>query len=312
MHRTAEEAEARTVQMLNIYADFFEKDLGIPVVKGQKTDKEKFAGAEATYTVEALMHDGKALQGGTSHNFGTGFAEAFGIQFLDSDNTLKYAYETSWGVSTRIIGGIIMTHGDDSGLVLPPAVAPIQVVVIPVQMHKAGVVEAAQKIADTLKAAGIRVKLDDSDQSPGWKFSEYEMKGVPLRVEIGPRDLAENKCVIVRRDNREKSFISIDTLVESVQNGLEALREAIYQKALQNREERTFTATTMEELVEIASTKSGYIRAMWCGELECELKLKEEADVSSRCIPFGGQPVGESCVCCGRAAKKLVLWGKAY
>ena len=312
MHRTAKEAEARTVQMLNLYADFFEQDLGMPVVRGQKTEKEKFAGAKATYTVEALMHDGKALQGGTSHNFGTGFSEAFGIQFLDSDNTLKYPHETSWGVSTRIIGGIIMTHGDDSGLVLPPSVAPIQVVVIPVQMHKAGVLEAAQKIADTLKAAGIRVKLDDSDQSPGWKFSEYEMKGVPLRVEIGPRDLQENKCVIVRRDNREKSFISLDTLVESVQGGLEALRQAIYEKALKNREERTFTATTMEELVEIASTKSGYIRAMWCGDLECELKLKEEADVSSRCIPFGGQPVGTTCVCCGREAKKLVLWGKAY
>ena len=312
MHRTAKEAEARTVQMLNLYADFFEQDLGMPVVRGQKTEKEKFAGAKATYTVEALMHDGKALQGGTSHNFGTGFSEAFGIQFLDSDNTLKHPHETSWGVSTRIIGGIIMTHGDDSGLVLPPAVAPIQVVVIPVQMHKEGVIEKAKEIAETLKAAGIRVKLDDTDQSPGWKFSEYEMKGVPLRVEIGPRDIADNKCVIVRRDNREKSFISLDTLVESVKGGLEALREAIYQKALKNREERTFTATTMDELVEIASTKSGYIRAMWCGDLECELKLKEEADVTSRCIPFGAQPVGTTCVCCGREAKKLVLWGKAY
>ncbi len=312
MHRTAKEAEARTVQMLNLYADFFEGDLGMPVVRGQKTEKEKFAGAKATYTVEALMHDGKALQGGTSHNFGTGFAEAFGIQFLDSDNTLKHPHETSWGVSTRIIGGIIMTHGDDSGLVLPPAVAPIQVVVIPVQMHKEGVLDAAKKIADTLKAAGIRVKLDDSDQSPGWKFSEYEMKGVPLRVEIGPRDISENKCVIVRRDNREKSFVSLDTLVESVQNGLEALREAIYQKALKNREERTFTATNMEELIKIASEKSGYIRAMWCGSLECELKLKEEADVTSRCIPFGVSPVGTTCVCCGREAKKLVYWGKAY
>ncbi len=312
MHRTAEEAEARTVQMLNVYADFFEHDLGIPVVKGQKTDKEKFAGAEATYTVEALMHDGKALQGGTSHNFGNGFAKAFDIQFLDNDNTLKYAYETSWGVSTRIIGGIIMTHGDDSGLVLPPSVAPIQVVVIPVQQHKEGVIEAASKLVDTLKAAGIRVKMDDSDNSPGWKFSEYEMKGVPLRIEIGPRDIAEGKCVIVRRDNREKTFVQIENLVEEVKSGLSALRDALYAKALENRQNRTYTAHTFDELKAIADSKSGYIKAMWCGELECELKLKEEADVSSRCMPFGEEHCGDKCVCCGREAKKLVYWGKAY
>ena len=277
MHRTAEEAEERTIQMLNVYADFFEKDLGIPVIKGQKTDKEKFAGAEATYTVEALMHDGKALQGGTSHNFGNGFAKAFDIQFLDSDNQLKYAYETSWGVSTRIIGGIIMTHGDDSGLVLPPSVAPIQVVVIPVQQHKEGVIDKANEIADILKSAGYRVKVDASEQSPGWKFSEYEMKGVPLRVEIGPRDIAENKCVIVRRDNREKSFVSLDNLNEAVAEGLKNLQQAIYEKALANRENRTFTAETLDELKKIASENNGYIRAMWCGDLECEMKLKEEA-----------------------------------
>ena len=312
MHRTAEEAEERTVQMLNVYADFFEKDLGIPVIKGQKTDKEKFAGAEATYTVEALMHDGKALQGGTSHNFGNGFAKAFDIQFLDSDNQLKYAYETSWGVSTRIIGGIIMTHGDDSGLVLPPSVAPIQVVVIPVQQHKDGVIDKANEIADILKSAGYRVKVDASEQSPGWKFSEYEMKGVPLRVEIGPRDIAENKCVIVRRDNREKSFVSLDNLNEAVAEGLKNLQQAIYEKALANRENRTFTAETLDELKKIASENNGYIRAMWCGDLECEMKLKEEADVTSRCMPFGMEPIGDKCVCCGREAKKLVYWGKAY
>ena len=312
VHRTAKEAEERTVKMLGIYADFFEKDLGMPVIRGQKTEKEKFAGAKATYTVEALMHDGKALQGGTSHNFGTGFAEAFGIQYLDNDNTLKYCHETSWGVSTRIIGGIIMTHGDDSGLVLPPAVAPTQVVIIPVQMHKEGVVDAARKLEETLKAAGIRVKLDDTDQSPGWKFSEYEMKGVPLRIEIGPRDIAENKCVIVRRDNREKSFVSIDNLVEEVKSGLDNLVKALYEKALANRENRTYVANNLEELTEIANTKSGYIKAMWCGDRECEEKLKEVADVSSRCIPFGHGPIGDKCVCCGRDAKKLVYWGKAY
>ncbi|MBP3605263.1 MAG: proline--tRNA ligase [Clostridia bacterium] len=312
MHRTAEEAEARTVQMLNVYADFFEKSLCIPVLKGQKTDKEKFAGAKATYTVEALMHDGKALQGGTSHNFGCDFAKAFGIQFLDSDNQLKPCYQTSWGVSTRMIGGIIMTHGDDSGLVLPPDVAPIQAVVIPVQQHKEGVLEGAQRIYDTLKAAGIRVKLDDSDQSPGWKFSEYEMKGVPLRIEIGPRDLAEEKCVIVRRDNRQKSFVAIADLVAEANKNLSDLAEALYNKALENRKNRTYTASTLEELVTIANEKNGYIRAMWCGDLECELKLKEAADVSSRCIPFGEEACGDKCVCCGREAKKLVYWGKAY
>ena len=312
VHRTAEEAEERTVKMLNLYADFFEKDLGMPVIRGQKTDKEKFAGAKATYTVEALMHDGKALQGGTSHNFGTGFAEAFDIQYLDNDNTLKYCHETSWGVSTRIIGGIIMTHGDDSGLVLPPAVAPIQVVIIPVQQHKEGVLDAANKIYDTLKAAGVRVKVDDTDQSPGWKFSEYEMKGVPLRIEIGPRDIADNKCVIVRRDNREKSFVSIDDIVKEVKIGLDNLVEALYNKALENRESKTWSASTIDELTNIANNNNGYIKAMWCGDLECEEKLKEVADVTSRCIPFGHEPIGDKCVCCGREARKLVYWGKAY
>ena len=312
MHRTAEEAEARTVQMLNVYADFYENDLAIPVIKGQKTDKEKFAGAVATYTVEALMHDGKALQGGTSHNFGDGFAKAFGVQFLDSDNTLKTPFQTSWGVSTRMIGGIIMTHGDDEGLVLPPAVAPIQVVIIPIQQHKDGVLDAARALADTLRTAGIRVKVDDSEQSPGWKFSEYEMKGVPLRVEIGPRDIAEGKCVIVRRDNREKSFVQSANIVEEVKAGLEALRKALFEKARENRERRTFEAHNLDELQEIAATNSGYITAMWCGDTECELKLKEVADVSSRCMPFDGEAIAAECVCCGRAAKKLVYWGKAY
>ena len=205
-----------------------------------------------------------------------------------------------------------MTHGDDSGLVLPPSVAPIQAVIIPVQQHKEGVLEAAGKIYDTLRAAGIRVKLDDSDQSPGWKFSEYEMKGVPLRIEIGPRDIAEGKCVIVRRDNREKAFVSVDNIVNEVNAGLDALIAALYEKALANRENRTYNAYSLEELTEIANEKSGYIKAMWCGDRECEEKLKETADVSSRCMPFDGEPIADTCVCCGRAAKKLVYWGKAY
>ncbi len=312
MHRTAEEAEQRTVQMLNIYGDFFEQDLAMPVIRGQKTDKEKFAGAKATYTVEALMHDGKALQGGTSHNFGSDFAQAFGIQFLDSDNTLKPPHQTSWGVSTRIIGGIIMTHGDDSGLVLPPSIAPVQVIIVPIQQHKEGVLDAAYALRDTLKAGGVRVKVDDSDQSPGWKFAEYEMRGVPLRIELGPRDLAEGKCVFVRRDNREKSFVATDSVLASVNEALASVTKSLYEKALRHREERTYTALNLDELCAIANEKNGYIKAMWCGELECELKLKETADVTSRCMPFNQESVDTKCVCCGREAKKLVYWGKAY
>ena len=311
MHATAEEAQEEALKMLDIYANFFEGDLGMPVLRGRKTDKEKFAGAEATYTVEALMHDGKALQGGTTHNFGDGFARAFDIKYLDRDNQLKYCHQTSWGVSTRIIGGIIMTHGDDSGLVLPPAVAPIQVVIIPVQMHKEGVLEAAEALRARLSKF-CRVKLDASDNSPGWKFSEYEMKGVPLRLEIGPRDIENGQCVLVRRDNREKLFVSQDDLEAVIPETLEALRAALYEKALENRRNRTWDATDLDTLVDLANNRSGYIRAMWCGELACEEKLKEVADVTSRCMPFGEEPIGDTCVCCGKPAKSLVYWGKAY
>ena len=286
----------------------------MPVLRGKKTDKEKFAGAKATYTVEALMHDGKALQGGTSHNFGDGFARAFDIQYLDKDNTLKYCHQTSWGVSTRIIGGIIMTHGDDRGLVLPSAVAPIQAVIVPVQQHKEGVLEAAEALRARLSKV-CRVKLDDTDNSPGWKFAEYEMRGVPLRIEIGPRDLAQNQCVLVRRDNLEKQFVSLDELETRIPEELCKLTEALYEKALANRTARTYTAKTMDELCAIAAEKSGYIRAMWCGDLDCELALKEQADVSSRCMPFGEEQKvtdGDVCVCCGKPAKALVYWGKAY
>ncbi|MBQ9736373.1 MAG: proline--tRNA ligase [Clostridia bacterium] len=312
MHATAEDAEAETLRMLNVYGDFFEKDLGMPVLRGKKTDKEKFAGAVSTYTVEALMHDGKALQGGTSHYFGDGFARAFEIQYLDKDNTLKYCHQTSWGVSTRIIGGIIMTHGDDRGLVLPPAVAPVQVVIVPVQQHKEGVLEAVEALRARL-APVCRVKVDDSDNSPGWKFAEHEMRGVPIRIEIGPRDIASGSCVLVRRDNLEKQFLSLDGIEETVTEQLRAMTAALYEKALANRTARTYTATSYDEMLTLASEKSGYIRAMWCGELACELKLKEEADVSSRCMPFGDEDApSDVCVCCGRPAKKLVYWGKAY
>ncbi len=313
MHATAEEARAETVQMLNVYADFHEKDLAIPVVKGVKTPSDKFAGAEDTYAIEALMHDGKALQAATSHFFGDGFARAFDITFTSKDNKLEYPFQTSWGCTTRMIGGIIMTHGDDNGLVLPPAVAPIQAVVIPVAAHKEGVVEAATAIADRLKAAGIRVKLDDSDQSPGWKYAEYEMKGVPVRIEIGPRDIEANQCVIVTRHNREKTFISLDNLEAAALEKLQAVRDGLYEKALANREARTYDCATMDEITaKLAENGDGFVRAMWCGDEECEDKVKEVTGVGSRCMPLDQVANGDKCVCCGKPAKHLVYWGKAY
>ena len=274
MHETAEDAMEETERMLNVYADFCEQSLAIPVVKGRKTDKEKFAGAEATYTIEAMMHDGKALQSGTSHYFGDGFAKAFGIQFTDRENKLQYPHQTSWGMSTRIIGAIIMTHGDDNGLVLPPAVAPIQLVILPIAQHKPGVLEKAEELRQRLQKVA-RVKVDDSDNSAGWKFAEYEMKGVPLRLEIGPRDIEQNQCVLVRRDNREKTVVSLDNLEEAVPALLKAVHDGLYQKALERRESMTYTAHDLAEMKDIADNKPGLIKAMWCGDLECEMKLKD-------------------------------------
>lgn len=311
MHETPQEAVEETERMLNVYADFCEHDLAIPVVKGRKTDKEKFAGAEATYTIEALMHDGKALQSGTSHYFGDGFARAFDIQFTGRDNTLQYPHQTSWGMSSRIIGAIIMTHGDNNGLVLPPAVAPVQVVILPIAMHKEGVLDKAMGLRDRL-AATFRVKVDDSDNSAGWKFAEYEMKGVPLRLEIGPKDIANNQCVLVRRDNREKTFVSLDQLEAAIAEQLEAVRAGLYEKALARREEMTYSAETLEELKDLAEHKPGFIKAMWCGDLACEEALKEEAGVTSRCIPFEQERLADTCVCCGKPAKHMLYWGKAY
>ena len=311
MHATAEDAEEETLRMLDIYANFYEKTLCIPVIRGKKTDKEKFAGAVATYTVEAMMHDGKALQGGTSHNFGSDFAKAYGVEYLDKDNKLKPCFQTSWGVSTRMIGAIIMAHGDDNGLVLPPKIAPFQLVIIPVQQHKEGVLEKAIEVKNAL-CDKFRVKLDDSDRSPGWKFSEYEMKGVPLRLELGPRDIEQGQCVIVRRDNREKYFVKLDELESKIPELLAELEKGIYNDALRRREEMTYTCTSLEDLIDTAKNKPGFIKAMWCGDEECEIKLKEVADVTSRCMPFGEEPVGDKCVCCGKKAEKLVYFGKSY
>ena len=313
IHETAEEAIEETERMLNCYADFCEKELAMPVVKGRKTDSDKFAGAEATYAIEALMHDGKALQAGTSHYFGDGFARAFNIQFTGRDNKLNYPHQTSWGVTTRLIGAIIMTHGDDNGLVLPPAVAPIQAVIVPIQQFKEGVLEKAQEVCEQLKAAGIRVKVDDSEQSPGWKFAEYEMKGVPVRIELGPKDIENGQCVIVTRHDREKTFTPLTELVETVKAKLEAVRDGIYQKALENRERRTYACKTTDEIIKaLDENGDGFIKAMWCGEEECEDKVKELTGVGSRCIPFEQENLSDVCVCCGKPAKQMVLWGKAY
>ena len=311
IHETAAEAEAETQAQLDCYADTCEQDLAIPVLKGRKTDKEKFAGAEATYTIEAMMKDGKALQSGTSHYFGDGFSRAFGVQFAGRDNTLQYPHQTSWGVSTRLIGAIIMTHGDDEGLILPPAIAPFQVVIVPVAAHKPGVTEKAEELAARVSKFA-RVKLDNSDNSPGWKFSQWEMKGVPLRLEIGPKDIEKNQCVLVRRDTREKYFVSLDDLETEIPRLLNELAQNIYNRALENRENRTWSATTMDEVKELAEKNNGYIKTMWCGDLACEEKMKEEVGLSSRCMPFEQEHISDVCPCCGKPANLMVYWGKAY
>ena len=311
-HATAEEAEARTQQMLNVYADFCEQVLAIPVVKGRKTDKEKFAGAEATYTIEALMHDGQAFQSGTSHNFGDGFAKAFGIQYTDKDNKLKYVHQTSWGMTTRLIGALIMVHGDDSGLVLPPKIAPVQVDVIPIMQNKDGVLNKAYEVKEALVKAGLRVKVDDTDKKPGWKFSEQEMRGIPVRVEMGPRDIEAGQAIIVRRDTREKTTVAIESLAEEIKNILDKMQTEMLERARTHREAHTYVATNYDEFKDVVANKPGFVKAMWCGDQACEDKIKEETTATSRCMPFEQEHLSDVCVCCGRPAKKMVYWGKAY
>ena len=310
VHATMEEAEERTKLMLDVYADFCAEDLAIPTIKGRKTDKEKFAGAIATYTIEALMHDGRALQSGTSHNFGDDFARAYGIQFTDKDNKLKYAFQTSWGLSTRIIGALIMVHGDNSGLVLPPKIAPTQVMIIPIQQRKAGVLEKAAEIKEMLK--DFRVKVDETDKSPGFKFAEQEMRGIPLRVEIGPRDIAEGKCVVVRRDTREKIACDIASLPEKISELLPQIQSDMYERAKKHLEEHTFEAPDKETFEALFEETKGFVKAMWCGSRECEEKIKEDYSVTSRCIPYKQQHLSDVCVCCGKPATKMVYWGRAY
>jgi len=310
-HETVEESEAETRAILNLYAKLCEEVLAIPVIKGQKTEREKFAGAVSTYTIEAMMHDGKALQSGTSHNFGTGFAQAFGIQYSDRNNQLQYVAQSSWGISTRLIGGIIMTHGDDNGLVLPPKIAPTQVMIVPVAQHKQGVLEAAREVKARL-AAICRVKIDETDKTPGWKFSEYEMKGVPLRLELGPRDIEGGQAVLARRDTGEKVVVALKDLESEVPRLLEEIHKVMYERALANRQAKTFEARTFDEFVAVLDKQTGFVKAMWCGAEACEDKIKEVAGASSRCMPFEQERLSEVCVCCGQPAKCLVIWGKAY
>ncbi len=313
MHETEEEAREETLKMLEVYREFYLNCLAIPAIVGKKTEKEKFAGAVETYTIEPMMHNGVALQGGTSHYFGDGFAKAFDITFTGRDNKIYYPHQTSWGVSTRMIGAIIMTHGDDNGLILPPAVAPIQVVIIPVAQHKEGVLEKANELAERLRAEGIRVKLDDSDQSTGWKYSQYEMKGVPVRLEVGPRDIENNSCVLVSRVSREKNFVSLDVLETEVKKMLEFVHNELVERARANLAEKTHTAASYDEFLDVAENKPGFIKAMWCGDPACEEKLKDvTGGVKSRCIPFEEEHIADTCACCGKSAKHMVVWGRQY
>ena len=312
IHETAEEAQAETMQQLQCYADFFEKVLAIPVLPGRKTEKEKFAGAEATYTVECMMKDHKALQGATSHYFGDKFSRAYDVTFTGRDNKIQYPFQTSWGSTTRMIGAVIMTHGDNNGLVLPPRIAPIQAMVIPVAQHKEGVIDAAGDLLMRLKAIGIRARMDASDQSMGWKAAEYEMKGVPLRVEIGPKDMEKGQCCICRRDSGEKIFVPLSELETVVPQLLDAVHEGLFNRAKQNLENNTKVCLTLDEVKEFMETQGGFAKTMWCGELDCELEMKEKAGVSSRCMPLEQETVSDVCVCCGKPAKHNIYWGVAY
>ena len=312
LHATEEEARQETLHQLEVYADLCENYLAMPVIRGNKTDKEKFAGAVNTYTIECMMHDKKALQSGTSHFFGDGFARQFDITFTDKDNKQKYPFQTSWGMSTRIIGGIIMTHGDNSGLVLPPRIAPIQVVVVPVAQHKPGVTERAQALFEEIKAAGVRAKIDLSDNSLGWKCAQYEMKGVPLRVELGPKDIENGVCMAVRRDNGQKISVPLTDIAARIPQLLDDVQQGLYDKAKKNMDEHIYPAYSLEEAKELQEKNGGFIKTMWCGDLQCELDMKEKAGMSSRCIPFKQEHLDDVCACCGKPAKHMIYWGVAY
>ncbi|MEG0591084.1 MAG: proline--tRNA ligase, partial [Lachnospiraceae bacterium] len=313
IHATYEEGEARTKLMLQVYTDFIEQDLAIPLVVGKKTESEKFAGAQDTYTVEALMHDGKALQSATSHFFGSAFPDAFDIKYIDKNNESHSVYETSWGLSTRIIGALIMVHGDDDGLVLPPRIAPVQTRVIPIAQHKEGVLEKADELLKRLKKAGYKAKIDDTEKSPGWKFSEQEILGIPTRIEIGPKDIEQNQVVVVRRDTREKIVVSIDEIETKLGEILEQIQHDMYQSAKEFLDSHIDTAVTMDEMISKFKQNRGFIKAMWCGDEECEGEIKyATGGASSRCIPENEEHLSDTCIFCGKPAKHMVYWGKSY
>ncbi len=313
VHETFEEAQNKTLEILDIYRRVCEDFLAMPVIVGEKSEKERFAGAHATYSIEALMHDGQALQSGTSHNLGDHFTKAFDIKFLGRDNTEQYAYSTSWGVSTRLIGGIIMVHGDNKGLKMPPKIAPIQGVVIPIAQHKEGVIDAAKRLTQAL-AVDYRVKLDDNDSyTPGWKFNEYEMKGVPVRIEIGPKDIEKGQCVFVRRDTGEKITVALEEAVVKFAEVMEAIQSNMYQSALKMLHEKTGVANNMEEFEKALRENPGFIKAKWCGCRECEDKIKELTGATLRNVPFEQEGVdSEVCVYCGKPAQKIAYFARAY
>lgn len=310
LHATAEEAQEETLKMLEVYREFAENVLAIPVFCGRKSEREKFAGAAATYSIEAMMQDGRALQAGTSHNLGQHFAKVFDIKFLDKDGSHKYAWQTSWGTSTRMIGAIVMVHGDERGLVLPPKVAPIQVVILPIAAHKAGVLDKAYELKARLEAAGIRVKVDDRDQSAGWKFNEWEMRGVPMRMEVGPRDMENGQVVVVRRDTLEKEFLPMEGLETAIEERLQLVHDGLYQKALKLRESKTVDATNYEEFK--AGVEKGFVHAMWCGDEACEEQIKAETGATTRNMPFEQKPFSDVCVHCGKPAKYEIYFAKSY
>lgn len=312
VHATEAEARKEVMDILDIYDNLGKNLLAIPFVKGRKTEKEKFAGAEETYAIEALMHDNKALQSGTTHYFGTGFAEAFQIQFQDKDRELKYVHQTSWGVSTRLIGAIIMVHGDDSGLVMPPYVAPVQVVIVPIQMQKPGVTEACLQLKKELEDSAIRVQIDDSDKTAGWKFAESEMKGIPIRIEIGPRDLGNGECVVVKRHNGEKTSEKITNIAGLIPGMLGKIHQDMYEKAQANVKANTFPAYTYSEFKELMARNAGYVKMMWCGDSACEVKIKEDTQATARCIPFHQEHLSDTCPVCGKKATTMVYFAKAY
>lgn len=314
IHETAKEAEEETLRMLMIYKKLFTDYLAIPAIIGKKTEKEKFAGAEYTYTIEALMHNGVSLQSGTSHYFGQKFSKPFNITFSNRNNELENVYQTSWGVSTRMIGGLIMVHSDDNGLVLPPRIAPRQVVIVPIGTEEK-VLSKSNEICNALKSAGITAFIDNSEKSPGFKFAEHETNGIPVRIEVGPKDMEQNKLVVARRDTREKMDVSLDTdIVTYVKDLMDAIHNNLLEQATKRRDELTFKATNMEEMANIMNTQPGFVKAMWCGDAECEAKIKEIRGTKSRCIPFEEEQehISDTCVCCGKPAKTMVVWGIQY